>query len=112
MDNIVQLYGFSISILSDRDPRFVSNFRKSFQKAMETKVTLNTTYHLQIGGQTERMIQTLLDILRACALDFSGNWSENLSLIEFLTITAVIETLEWLRINPCMGGTLITYVLR
>ncbi|XP_073153461.1 uncharacterized protein [Henckelia pumila] len=34
-------------------------------------------------GQTERTIQTLEDMLRACALDFSGNWSEHLPLIEF-----------------------------
>ncbi|XP_073138742.1 uncharacterized protein [Henckelia pumila] len=34
-------------------------------------------------GQTERTIQTLEDMLRACALDFSGNWSEHLPLIKF-----------------------------
>ena len=33
---IVQLHGVSVSIVSDRDPRFTAHFWKSFQKAMET----------------------------------------------------------------------------
>ncbi|XP_073153938.1 uncharacterized protein [Henckelia pumila] len=83
MDNIVQLHGVPVSILSDRDPRFVSRIWKSFQQAMGIKVTLSTTYHPQTDGQTERTIQTLKDMLRAYALDFSSNWSEHLPLIEF-----------------------------
>ena len=34
-------------------------------------------------GQTERTIQTLKDMLRACTLDFKGAWDEQLALIEF-----------------------------
>ncbi|XP_073031150.1 uncharacterized protein [Primulina eburnea] len=83
MDNIVRLHGVPVSILSDRDPRFVSRFWKSFQEAMGMKVTLSTAYNPQTDGQTERTIQTLEDMLRACALEFSNNWSTHLSLIEF-----------------------------
>ncbi|XP_073019412.1 uncharacterized protein [Primulina eburnea] len=83
MDNIVRLHGVPASILSDRDPRFVSKFWKSFQKDMGTKITLSMAYHPQTDGQTERTIQTLEDMLMACALDFSGNWREQLPLIEF-----------------------------
>lgn len=48
---------------------------------MKIKVTLSTTYHPQIGGQTEQTIHTLEDMLRACSLDFDGNWSEDLPLL-------------------------------
>ncbi|KAJ4974023.1 hypothetical protein NE237_007197 [Protea cynaroides] len=34
-------------------------------------------------GQSERTIQILEDMLRACALDFKGAWDKKLSLIEF-----------------------------
>ncbi|GJW60847.1 putative reverse transcriptase domain-containing protein [Tanacetum coccineum] len=34
-------------------------------------------------GQSERTIQTLEDMLRACAIDFSGNWDTHLPLVEF-----------------------------
>ncbi|WMV07709.1 hypothetical protein MTR67_001094 [Solanum verrucosum] len=34
-------------------------------------------------GQAERTIQTLEDMLRACVIDFKGNWDDHLPLIEF-----------------------------
>ena len=50
---------------------------------MGTKLCLNTTYHLQTDGQSEWTIQTLEDMLRACTLEFQGNWDEHLPLVEF-----------------------------
>ena len=44
---------------------------------------MSTTYHPQTDGQSERTIQTLEDMLRACTLDFKGSWDEHLPLIEF-----------------------------
>ncbi|XP_073024350.1 uncharacterized protein [Primulina eburnea] len=69
-------------------------FWKSFQKTMGTKVTLSTTYHPQTDGQTERTIQTLEDMLRACALDFPGNWSEQLPLMEFANNNSYHSSIE------------------
>nr|KAJ0212322.1 hypothetical protein LSAT_V11C400157430 [Lactuca sativa] len=40
-------------------------------------------YHPQTDGQSERTIQTLEDMLRACTLEFQGNWDEHLPLVEF-----------------------------
>ena len=50
---------------------------------MGTKLSLSTAFHPQTDGQSERTIQTLEDMLRACVLDFSGSWDTHLSLIEF-----------------------------
>ncbi|KAL3523596.1 hypothetical protein ACH5RR_016430 [Cinchona calisaya] len=83
MDHIVRPHGVPVSIVSDRDPRFVSGFWESFQRAMGTNLKISTAFHPQIDGQTERTIQTLEDMLRACAIDFKGNWDEYLTLIEF-----------------------------
>ena len=66
---IVLLYGVPVSIVSDRDPRFTTNFWKSFQKAMGTQLMMSTTFHPQTDGQSERNIQVLEDMLRACVLD-------------------------------------------
>nr|GEZ85121.1 putative reverse transcriptase domain-containing protein [Tanacetum cinerariifolium] len=38
-----------------------------------TRVDLSTAYHPEPDGQSERTIQTLEDMLRACAMDFGGN---------------------------------------
>ncbi|GJY83268.1 putative reverse transcriptase domain-containing protein [Tanacetum coccineum] len=44
---------------------------------------MSTTYHPQTDGQSERTIQTLKDMLRACVIDFGGNWDVHLPLVEF-----------------------------
>ena len=55
----------------------------SLQQALGTKLQFSTTFHLQTDGQLERTIQTLEDMLRACALQFKGCWAIHLSLMEF-----------------------------
>nr|GEX02970.1 reverse transcriptase domain-containing protein [Tanacetum cinerariifolium] len=72
------------SIICDCDLRFTSNFWRSFQKAMGTRLDMSTTYHPQTDGQSERTIQTLEDMLQACVIDFRNGWERHLSLIEFL----------------------------
>ena len=79
---IVRLHGVLVSIVSDRDPRFTAHFWKSFQKAMGTRLTMNTAFHPQTDGQSET-IQVLEDMLRACVLDHKGSWEEHLTLVEF-----------------------------
>jgi len=46
-------------------------------------LNISTAFHLQTDGQSERVIQIIEDLLKACALEFSGNWEEHLSLVEF-----------------------------
>ncbi|GJT76776.1 putative reverse transcriptase domain-containing protein [Tanacetum coccineum] len=44
---------------------------------------MSTAYHPHTDGQSERTIQTLKDMLRACVLDFEGSWDVHLPFIEF-----------------------------
>ncbi|GJW08548.1 putative reverse transcriptase domain-containing protein [Tanacetum coccineum] len=44
---------------------------------------MSTAYYLETEGQSERTIQTLEDMLRACVLDFGKNWDRHLPLVEF-----------------------------
>ena len=80
---IVRLHGVPVSIVSDRDSRFTTHFWKSFQKAMGTQLAMITTFHPQTDGKSERTIQVLEDMLRACFLDHKGSWEEHLPLVEF-----------------------------
>ena len=83
IQEIVRLHGLLVSIMSDRDLRFTTHFWKSFQKSMGTRLTMSTAFHPQIDGQSERTIQVLEDMLRACVLDHQGSWEEHLPLVEF-----------------------------
>ncbi|KAL0560461.1 hypothetical protein IC582_000866 [Cucumis melo] len=83
VDKIVSQYGVPVSIVSDRDPRFTSKFWPSLQKAMGTGLKFSTSFHPQTDGQSERTIQTLEDMLRACVLQLKGSWDTHLPLMEF-----------------------------
>nr|GEU51586.1 reverse transcriptase domain-containing protein [Tanacetum cinerariifolium] len=53
------------------------------EKALGTQLDMSTAYHPQTGGQSERTIQTLKDMLRACVLDFKKGWDGHLPLVKF-----------------------------
>ncbi|GKF81779.1 reverse transcriptase domain-containing protein [Tanacetum coccineum] len=44
---------------------------------------MSTAYHPETDGQSERTIQTLEDMLRACVIDFGSGWDKHLPLAEF-----------------------------
>ncbi|CAJ2638263.1 unnamed protein product [Trifolium pratense] len=83
VEQIVKLHGIPTSIISDRDPRFTSRFWESLQEALGTKLRLSSAYHPQTDGQSERTIQSLEDLLRACVLEQNVNWDSCLPLVEF-----------------------------
>nr|GFA53753.1 reverse transcriptase domain-containing protein [Tanacetum cinerariifolium] len=58
-------------------------FWLSLQSALGTQLDMSTTYHPETDGQSERTIQTLEDMLRACVIDFGKGWEKHLPLVEF-----------------------------
>ncbi|KAK2434729.1 hypothetical protein QL285_019851 [Trifolium repens] len=79
VEKIVRLHGIPYSIVSDRDPRFTSRFWESLQEALGTKLRMSSAYHPQPDGQSERTIQSLENLLRACVLEDGGSWDRHLS---------------------------------
>ncbi|GKB47110.1 putative reverse transcriptase domain-containing protein [Tanacetum coccineum] len=77
-------HGVPISIISDRDSNFTSRSWQSLQNALGTQLDMSTAYHPETDGQSERIIQTLEDMLRACVIDFGKGWDKHLPLVEFL----------------------------
>nr|GEV25465.1 reverse transcriptase domain-containing protein [Tanacetum cinerariifolium] len=73
----------TISIISDRYSKFTSRFWRSLQGALGTRLDVSTAYHPETDGQSERTIQTLEDMLRACVIDFRGSWDRHFPLVEF-----------------------------
>ncbi|GJU53779.1 putative reverse transcriptase domain-containing protein [Tanacetum coccineum] len=83
LKEVVSKHGVRVSIISDRDGKFTSHFWKSLNKALGTRLDMSTFYHPKTDGQSERTIQTLEDMLRACVLDFGKGWDRHLPLVEF-----------------------------
>ena len=83
INKIVCVHGIPLSILFDTGAQYTSRSWMYFQKQLGTKVKLSTSFHPQMDGQAEHPIQTLKDILRACIIDFKGNWDKNFPLVEF-----------------------------
>jgi len=58
-------FGLPKALVSDRDPRFTSHFRKSLNQRLGTSLKLSTAHHPQTDGQTERASRAIEDMLRA-----------------------------------------------
>ncbi|GKC90746.1 putative reverse transcriptase domain-containing protein [Tanacetum coccineum] len=91
MDKLARMYlkevftrhEIPLLIIYDRDPRFASHFWRSLQNSLGTSLDMSTAYHPQTDGQSERTIQTLENMLRACAIDFGKGRVNHLPLVEF-----------------------------
>ncbi|GJV75749.1 putative reverse transcriptase domain-containing protein [Tanacetum coccineum] len=86
-------------------PKFTSRFWKGLQKAWGTRLKFSTTFHPQTDGQSERSIQTLEDMLRACALEWTGCWDEY-----FVTLPVAKEKLNEARSRLGSGYVISTDV--
>ncbi|GJT79928.1 putative reverse transcriptase domain-containing protein [Tanacetum coccineum] len=95
LNEIVARHGVLISIISNRDSRFISRFWQSMQEALGTRLDMSTAHHPQTDGQSERTIQTLEDMLRVCVLDFGGSWDVHLPLVEFRITIVIILVSAW-----------------
>ncbi|GKB39636.1 putative reverse transcriptase domain-containing protein [Tanacetum coccineum] len=82
MKEVVTRHGVPVSIISDRDGRFTSLFWKALHEALGTRFDMSTAYHPETDDQSERMIQTLEDILRTCVIDLGKSWDRHLPLAE------------------------------
>jgi hypothetical protein len=80
---MVRLHGVPKKIISDRGSVFTGRFWTSIQEALGTQLKFSTAYHLETDGQTERMNQTLEDMLRMSVMDQQKHGEESLPLVEF-----------------------------
>ncbi|KAA3486477.1 Retrotransposable element Tf2 [Gossypium australe] len=72
ISEIVGLHVVSVSIISDRDPRFTSRFWKKLHEVLGSRLDFSTAFHPQTDGQSERVIQLLKDMLRSCMAPYKA----------------------------------------
>ncbi|KAJ9507876.1 hypothetical protein QJQ45_021195 [Haematococcus lacustris] len=82
-DHIFKHHGLPEAIVSDRDPKFTSDFWTSLFHLTGTRLLLSSAYHPQTDGQTERANRTVEDMLRPYVNDHKSDWDQHLAAVEF-----------------------------
>jgi hypothetical protein len=83
ISHIVRYHGISKTILFDKGSIFVAHFWEQLHECLGTHLIRSLAYHPQTDGQTERVNQTIKDMLRACILNDGPKCDEHLPLTEF-----------------------------
>ena len=87
-DFVFARHGMPKRLVSDRDTRFTSHFRKALFEAMGTSFGMSTAYHPQTDGQTERVNRVLEEALRAYVDVLQTDWDRRLASMQFAYNTA------------------------
>lgn len=82
-DHVFRNFGLPESIISDRDPRFMSLFWKELFRLSGTKLKYSTAHHPQTDGQSEVTIRTLENTLRPFVEENPASWAGLISAAEF-----------------------------
>jgi hypothetical protein len=80
---VFRLHGMPKHMVTDRDPKFTSNFWKEFFAQVGAKHRLSSAYHPQTDGNTERVNRVMEDMLRHFVSNDQTNWDTLLPLVEF-----------------------------
>ena len=80
---VMRLHGMPRKIVSNKDAKFFSYFRKTLWYKLGTKFLFSTTCHPQNDGQTEVVKRTLFTLLRDIIKKNIKTWEDCLPHVEF-----------------------------
>jgi hypothetical protein len=77
LKEVARLHRIPKTIVSDRDPKFTSNFWKGLFKGFGTNMNFSTAHHPESDGQTERVNRVIEDTLRMYVMESPSRWEES-----------------------------------
>jgi hypothetical protein len=80
LDNVYRWFGLPDKMISDRDPRFTSHFRKALTEKLGIKRNISSVFHPQTDGLSERKNQWVEQYLRLVMSTSPESWTSWLSL--------------------------------
>ena len=81
--NVFPHYGIPTRVISDRDPRFASNFSRELCNILKIAQNVSSAYHPQTDGQSERTNQSLEQYLRIYCGTRQEQWADWLPLAQY-----------------------------
>ena len=94
MWQVFRLHGMPKEIISDRDPRLMSDLWQSICSMLNVKHRKSTAFHPQTDGQTERVNRVLEEVLRHFVNPNQNNWDDLLPTAEFAINSAYHESIK------------------
>lgn len=94
VDRVVAAHGLPVSIISDRDTRFKSEFWSALMGYVGITHKMSTAFHPQTDGQTERVNRVLEEYLRHYVNPSQDDWDQWLSMAEFAYNNSVHEAVR------------------
>ncbi|GJP41256.1 hypothetical protein CLOM_g921, partial [Closterium sp. NIES-68] len=91
---IISQHVIPTTLISYRDPKFTSKFRKKLMSLLGTKHAMSSAYHPQTDGQTKRVNQILEQLLRAACKDEIFKWDLHLPVLELPSTTPLTPLLD------------------
>ena len=83
LKHLILWFGTPKCVISDRDPRFTSNFAKTLCKNLGIQQNLSTAFHPCTDGQTEWRNAWVEQYLRPWTTSRQNNWARLLPIAEY-----------------------------
>ena len=80
---VIRLHGLPVSLVSDRDSKFTSRWWREVHRLLGVKLLMSTAFHPQTDGASERIIQSITQILRTVVRADQKDWLYRLPMTEF-----------------------------
>jgi len=83
LEGVFRNFGMPSTIISDRDPKLISEFWKELMGLLGTRMAMTTANHPQADGRSERANQSVENVLRAFVDYNQADWADKLWVAEF-----------------------------
>jgi hypothetical protein len=89
---VVRLHGLPDTIVSDRDPKFISKFWWELHRLMGVRLMMPTAYHPQTDEMSGKAIHNITQVLRGCVSNDQSDWVERLPIVKFAINSTISES--------------------
>ena len=105
---VYELHGVPLSVVFDKDAKFLAHFWRTLWRKIGTKLSFNTSFHPQTDGQTEVVNRSLGNLLRCLIGENPRNWESILHLAEFAYNSSLNQAINTSPFEVVYGNKLLS----